>query len=58
MAREPYALAETPPRTVAGLLAALDYLRAFTDDVNDGSSLDRFIQTAVDNAALLEKGFA
>ena len=48
------ALAETPPQTVAGLLAALDYLRAFTDDVEDGSSLDRFIQTAVDNAGLLE----
>jgi len=49
-----FALAETPPRTVAGLLAALDYLRAFTDDVDNGSSLDRFIQNAVENAGLLE----
>jgi len=35
-------------------LAALDYLRAFTDDVDNGSSLDRFIQNAIENAGLLE----
>ena len=46
-------LAETPPRSLAGLLAALDYLRFYADEAE---SLDRFIQTAVENAGLLEGG--
>lgn len=37
-------------------VAALDYLRAFAEDAADGSSLDRFVQTVVENAGLLEGG--
>ena len=55
IAAESHALetfAMSPPRSLPGLLAALDYLRPSGDDA---LSLDHFIQTVVENAALLSE---
>lgn len=49
------ALAETPPHTIASLLAALDYFCPYAMEQRDAAkALDRFIQIVVANAGLLE----